>query len=123
MFTKIKKIYSLVCLKSFELTNRHTNLSMFLIGAGLLAGGLSDLAHAVPTTNPGGLSELGAYAACSSLLHYIEGGFGALIAAGAGIGAIVASAFGGFKAAWGLVAVSVGAFILRSYITLFNRGC
>ena len=61
--------------------------------------------------------------ACSLRLAYMESGFGALVAAAAGVGAIIAAAVGGFRAAWSLLVVSVGAFILRAYITLFNQGC
>ena len=61
--------------------------------------------------------------ACGGLVGIMEGSFGALVAAAAGVGAIVAAAVGGFKAAWSLVVVSIGAFILRSYLTLYNTGC
>ena len=61
--------------------------------------------------------------ACNFLLGFIEGPFGALITVGAGIGAIIASAVGGFKMAWTLVVVAVGAFILRAWVTLFFAPC
>ncbi len=61
--------------------------------------------------------------ACSRLLGFIEGGFGALVATAAGIGVIIAAAAGGFRTAWCLLVVSVGCFILRSYLTLFHAGC
>lgn len=59
---------------------------------------------------------------CQKALSYIEGGFGALVAAIAGIGAIVASAAGGFRMAWALLVVSIGAFILREYVGLLFAG-
>ena len=59
---------------------------------------------------------------CEKTFGYLEGGFGALLAAIAGIGAIIASAAGGFRLAWALVVVSVGSFILREYITIFFTG-
>src|SRR5262245_10429742 len=61
--------------------------------------------------------------ACTQLLSYIEGGFASLVAAAAGLGAIVAAAVGGFKAAWALLVVSIGAFILRTYIGVFLAQC
>lgn len=61
--------------------------------------------------------------ACDRLLMLIEGPFGALLTTAAGIGAIVSSAMGNFRAAWTLLVVSIGAFILRSYITLFFASC
>ncbi len=61
--------------------------------------------------------------ACDRLLALIEGSFGALLTTAAGIGAIVSAAIGGFRTMWTLVVVSVGAFILRSYLTLFFAPC
>ncbi len=61
--------------------------------------------------------------ACSRTIGYLEGGFGTLVASSAGLGAIIAAALGGFKAAWALFVVSVGCFILRTYLTLFLTGC
>lgn len=116
--SRLSKAYRLLCIRSaaagqrtFE---RHAGLSLFLLGVGLLYGGASELAHA-------GSGTYGQ--ACDGLLQLVEGTFGALITAAAGVGAIVASAVGGFKMAWALVVVSVGAFILRSFITLFNGTC
>lgn len=61
---------------------------------------------------------------CKAVMTYIEGGFGALLAAGAGLGAIVASAAGGFRVAWALLIVSIGGFILRAYLSIwFGDGC
>jgi hypothetical protein len=59
---------------------------------------------------------------CDRTLKYLEGGFGSLISAITGIGAIVASASGGFRTAWALVIVSIGAFILREYVDIFFSG-
>ena len=60
---------------------------------------------------------------CNSVLDMADGPFGAMLTAIAGIGAIVASAMGGFKAAWACVVVSVGGFILRGYVLLFFPQC
>ena len=59
---------------------------------------------------------------CDSVFQYLEGGFGALLAAVAGMGAIIASAAGGFRVAWALIVVSIGAFIIREYNGLFFPG-
>jgi hypothetical protein len=61
--------------------------------------------------------------ACNKMLLLVEGAFGALVAAAAGVAAIIAAALGGFKMAWALVVVAVGSFILRSFITIFNGVC
>ena len=60
---------------------------------------------------------------CNYVLDMADGPFGAMLTAIAGIGAIVASAMGGFKAAWACVVVSVGGFILRGYLVLFFPPC
>ena len=54
-----------------------------------------------------------------NLLMFIEGSFGALVMVGAGLGAIIAGAFGAYKAAISLLFVAVGAFILRALVSLF----
>jgi hypothetical protein len=57
--------------------------------------------------------------AAGNLLMFIEGSFGALVMIGAGLGAIIAGAFGAYKAAISLLFVAVGAFILRALVSLF----
>ncbi len=53
------------------------------------------------------------------LFNLIEGSFGALIMVISGIGAIIAAAFGAYRAAVSLIIVAVGAFVLRSLVSLF----
>ena len=114
----IKKNIHSVCILSYLSTRKflmdNANALLFFGGVILLYGGLQEVVHA----DSGGYQE-----ACGRVLGLVEGSFGALITAAAGIGAIVASAVGGFKMAWSLIVVAVGAFILRSYITLFNGPC
>lgn len=57
--------------------------------------------------------------AVCQLFKLIEGSFGGLVMTVAGIGAIVASAFGGYKAAISLLVTGISAFILRSFVSLF----
>lgn len=56
---------------------------------------------------------------CKSTLDYLHGGFGALLTAITGLGAIIASAVGGFRMAWALLVVSIGSFILQSYMEMW----
>jgi hypothetical protein len=57
----------------------------------------------------------------NAILTYLEGTFGALIMVCAGLGAIMSSAFGQYKAALGCLIIAVGSFILRSFLgTFFN---
>lgn len=57
--------------------------------------------------------------AVNAIMTYLEGSFGALVMAAAGIGAIMSAAFGQYKAALSLMMVAVGAFILRSIMSTF----
>lgn len=95
--------------------------SMMLFGAGvvLLTVGMDQLAigqgHKT-TYNDVRFSD-----SLNAILVYIEGTFGAMVMVSAGIGAILSSAFGQYRAALGLLVVAVGAFILRSLVgTFFN---
>ncbi|MCB9030740.1 MAG: hypothetical protein H6619_06780 [Deltaproteobacteria bacterium] len=59
--------------------------------------------------------------AVNRIFGYLEGSFGALIMVAAGLAAIMAAAFGQYRAALGMLVVAVGAFILRSLVgTFFN---
>ena len=114
----IKGLYKELCIQGSVLSKtvleRHANVALFFVGIALLYTGGINYAEA----------DAGSYGqACNRILSLVEGTFGALVTAAAGIGAIVASAVGGFKMAWTLIVVAVGAFILRAYITLFNGDC
>ena len=93
-------------------------LMLFVLGVGLLTLGYMDAASAQAHIeyNDARLSE-----SINAILTYIEGTFGAMVMVAAGIGAILSSAFGQYRAALGLLVVAVGAFILRSLVgTFFN---
>ncbi len=61
---------------------------------------------------------------CDSILNALaDGDLGSLLAALSGVAAIIASAMGGFKAAWGLLVVSVGSYILKAYIGIWFDEC
>ena len=94
--------------------------SVFLIvGLGLLVAGLSSSADAyqpVANFNDDRIAE-----AADVIMTYVHGSFGALIMVCSGIAAILSAAFGGYRAALGLLVVAVGSFILRSLVgTWFN---
>lgn len=59
---------------------------------------------------------------CQKTFGYLDGGFAGLLSAVTGVGAIIAAATGGFRAAWGLIVVSIGAFILKEYLDLWFQG-
>ena len=92
---------------------------LLLVGVGLLVAGLSmdSSAQAVQAR----YNDVRISQAVNVILMHLEGSFGALVMVAAGIGAIMSSAFGQYKAALALMVVSVGAFILRSLVgTFFN---
>lgn len=92
---------------------------LFGIGALLLVAGLIDGAVAYDprsSYNDDRVAE-----AADVVLVYLNGAFGALVMIACGIGAILSSAFGQYRAALGLMVVAVGSFILRSLVaTWFN---
>ena len=103
---------------------------MALLAVGTLALStlaLSTLALATPAfaqldVRPGIGAEAGDFRIAGftdRLFSLIEGNLGALIMVVAGIAAIVSAAFGAFRAAVSLLAVAVGAFILRSLVEIF----
>ena len=111
---KLNTSFNGYCARAVFCPSKDQRLLMFLLGTGLILVAGSDSAFA----GSGGYNQ-----ACGKLLGLIEGSFGALVAAAAGVSAIIASALGGFKMAWSLVVVSIGSFVLRAYITLFNGAC
>jgi hypothetical protein len=100
-------------------TRGQAQFAMFALGLVLLGGGLALGAHAQGLeTNYNDERIAGSV---NAILTYIEGSFGALVMVAAGIGAILSSAFGQYKAALGCLVVAVGSFILRSMLaTFFN---
>lgn len=60
---------------------------------------------------------------CKRVLETVEGKFGSLLTAAAGLGALVASATGGFKMAWSLLVVAIGSFTLRTYQEIWFEKC
>ena len=118
VINEIRSSYHKFCVssvvKSSTCLQKHSNLLLFSLGIVLLYTAGADVAHA----------GKGTYAqACNGILSLVEGTFGALVTAAAGIAAILAAAVGGFKMAWSLLVVAVGSFILRAFITLFNGDC
>ena len=99
-------------------SNGQAQAMLLLLGVVLICGGLALDAHAqtglTTTYNDVRISN-----AVNAVLTYLEGTFGALVMVAAGVGAILSSAFGQYRAALGLLVVAVGAFILRSLLSTF----
>jgi len=98
-------------------SNAQIQLVLFVVGITLLTAGIVSGAIAQ--------SELGEYnseridMAVARIFTYLEGSFGVLVMVASGLGAILSSAFGQYRAALGCLVVAVGAFILRSFASTF----
>ncbi len=103
-------------------------IALFVFGVALLSFGLNGNLEAQFGGGVGGgrvhtidYNDVRLGQSINAVLTYIEGTFGAMVMVAAGIGAILSSAFGQYRAALGLLVVAVGAFILRSLVgTFFN---
>jgi hypothetical protein len=118
MVSRLRGVIDAYCIRGWvrseKALQRHADLMLFTLGVGLIFIGTTQLA----------MAEGGTFSqACGRILGLAEGAFGALVCAVAGVAAVVAAAMGGFKMAWTLIVVSVGSFILRSYVSIFNGTC
>lgn len=133
---KYKDVCTTAQVKGAALIAKHGQALMFLGGVALLTHGLESLSHAgvvgVPGAGTGGAGGDSALqvdtkaikAAYCGLIGLMQGSFGALITAVAGIGAIIASAVGAYRAAMNFIVVACGSFILQAMVDLFfNVDC
>ena len=105
----------------FSPSKTQIQLMLFAIGLTLITAGAIHGANAIDIEDPAEFNDTRIAMALNRLLTFLEGSFGALVMVGAGIGAILSSAFGQYRAALGCLIVAVGAFILRSMMgTFFN---
>lgn len=117
----IKRNYLAACQKSaasfYSPTEAQGRAGLFILGIALLGLGMNsgvDAQGLTVTYNDTRIAD-----SVNGILTYIEGSFGALVMISAGLGAIISSAFGQYRAALGLLVVAVGAFILRSLVSTF----
>jgi len=123
---EVKRAHRELCQRAGALvvapSEKHARIALFVAGVAVLSLGMS--LDVIAQINGGG-SNLAKYNdtkianAVNVIMTYLEGSFGALVMAAAGIGAILSAAFGQYKAALSLMVVAVGAFILRSLISTF----
>ena len=125
MLQKIKKAYKTAGQLVGAATSAPTRLQglamCFVIGAAIILVGTQSSALATYDPYEVNYNDNRIDTVINALFIYLEGSFGALIMVAAGVGAIISSAFGQYKAALGLLVVAVGAFVLRSLVgTFFN---
>lgn len=116
--------YRSACTNAAAWVESHATAFMFVLGVALLSGGLVELSLAQGGGPSGSYSQAQfddtlIRNSVGNLFKLIEGAFGALIMVVSGLGAIVAAAMGAYRAAVGMLVVAVGAFILRSLVSLF----
>ncbi len=96
--------------------NKAPLFSLAMLGAAVLVA----VEPAFAATDAGvGFNDYKIRCAAAQLLTLTEGNLGALIMIVAGIGTIIASAFGAYRAATSLLVVSIGSFVLRSLVVIF----
>lgn len=101
----------------------HIQLMLFAVGVVLLSVGMvkGAIAQDAISDVEASYNDERIGRAVAKIFTYLEGSFGVLVMVCAGLGAILSSAFGQYRAALGCLVVAVGAFILRSFvITFFN---
>lgn len=115
MLSKIIALYKKLGIELYVLKSKKlSNVALGLLGIFTL---LSSQAYA----QEGAYNSSRIDDSLNVIMTYLEGSFGALIMAVAGLGAIMSSAFGQYKAALGCLVVAVGSFILKSFmLTFFN---
>lgn len=118
---KGRNAYMNLCLRSYAFSKSNSNVMLFLFGTLLLGVGIGDLSIAEAKTFKisSKYDDAGFRVGTGNLFALVEGSFGALVLVVTGIGAIVASSMGQYKAAVSLIVVAVGAFCLRAFISLF----
>lgn len=122
MITRIKDSVSSLCRYAGAMytapTKAQAQLVLFGLGVVLVSAGVM-LEAAAQTGLTTTYNDVRVSNSVNAILTYVEGTFGALVMVSAGIGAIISSAFGQYRAALGLLVVAVGAFILRSILSTF----
>ena len=123
LVSKVKSAHLSLCQRvgalSVAPTEKQARIALFLLGVGILSLGLSHEVSAQFGKTQTTYNDAKIANAVNAIMAYLEGSFGALVMAAAGIGAILSAAFGQYKAALSLMVVAVGAFILRSLISTF----
>ncbi len=123
---KIKGLGDTLCVRAHVFMEQNPQQVLFALGVIALTLGVTELTHAQPSIVDellgGGdddFDDREIRKAVCQLFRLIEGAYGALLMTVAGIGAIVAAAVGGYKAAYQCLVVGIGAFILRSMVSLW----
>lgn len=125
LIEKVKKLGIKTYTSFTNPSKEQIQFALFFVGVVLLTLGSAKAGLAQSSDSIG--DDVGSYnderiaSAVARIFTYLEGSFGALVMVCAGLGAILSSAFGQYRAALGCLVVAIGAFILRAFvITFFN---
>lgn len=119
--TKFLTASAAVYSKTYLFVARHNTKLLLVAGLVFIHSGLEGLSYAASgDVKNVDLKEI-ASAICR-LYALMDKGFGALLMTVAGVGAIVASAMGGYRAATTMLVTGIGSFIMRSVVDLFFPG-
>ena len=106
-------------------SNANIQLMLFVAGVSLLTLGIvkgviaQDYTDYDSITVDEGVDTTRLNMAVRKIFAYLEGSLGVLVMVVSGLGAILSSAFGQYRAALGCLVVAIGAFILRSVASTF----
>lgn len=103
------------CARFVAPSKQNIQLLLLALAVGILCAGLASESLAQAP----GYDDSRIVNAVNKILIYLQGSFGALIMVCAGLGAIISSAFGQYRASLGLLVVAIGSFILRSIMSTF----
>ena len=106
-------------LRFYLCLEHHRSSLLLMFGIMLLIGGLVELSSAQETFSEADYDDELVRNAVGNLFRLLEGAFGALIMVVAGLMAVITAAMGSFRTALSMLIVAVGAFILRSLVSLF----
>ena len=114
----ITAAYRSACITAMSFAERHPTPLLLVLGIVLLGGGLTELSIAqledAGAFNEADFDEQLIRYSQGGLFRLVEGAMPTLIMAGAGLAGIIAAAVDAHRAAAGLLAVAIGAFIFRA---------
>ncbi|MEM4380553.1 MAG: hypothetical protein QXL01_07735 [Thermoplasmatales archaeon] len=111
---KLKKLQNLLLIHSVKAPKiGRFALMLLLVGTSLSAQEFNSFQDACGTDQPTFTALVG------YIYALLTGGFGALIMIVSGIGAILAAAFGQYRAALSALVVALGVFVLQIFIVAF----
>ena len=103
-----------------RLTESYGNIIVILLGTFLFVVGGEQIVMAAPPGTGGTPANFQAIErATCVMLGFLEGPYGALLTASAGLGAVGSAVFGSYKGAYNFLIVGIGCFTARSVCSMY----